>query len=187
MRALLALIVVALGAGVAVAQPGYAQPAIAPAEPTNVTFVSTTEKRWDVRLDDSAVCTTPCAIAVPPLHFVTLHSHDMRPQKLSVGFLPRGELLVTAKPRETGPFATGVTFTTLGGAALVTGITLTAVGYGTDNGQMKTAGLITGLAGAAVTAFSVQLIRKSLASVHVGPGRAQPYVGAGQVGVIGGF
>ena len=187
MRAVLALIVVALGARVASAQPGYAEPAMPAPEPTNVTFLSTTEKRWDVRLDDNAVCSTPCSIAVPPLHFVTLHSHDIRPQKLSVGYLPKGDVIVSAKPRSNGPFATGVTFTTLGGAAVVTGITLFAVGAGTDNDQMKNAGLITGLAGAAVTAFSIQLIRKSLASVHVGPGRAQPYIGAGQVGVIGGF
>jgi hypothetical protein len=168
--------------------PGYAQGApVAPPEATNVTFVSSTEKRWDVRLDDSAVCTTPCAIAVPPLHFVTLHSHDIRPTKLSVGYLPRGDVLVSAKPRDDGPFAAGVTFTSLGGMALVTGITLTAVGYGTDNGAMRTAGLITGVAGAAVTAGGIQLIRKALPTVHVGPGRAQPYVTAGQVGLAGSF
>jgi hypothetical protein len=165
--------------------PGYYAKVLPP--PTRTTFLSTTEKRWDVRIGDAAVCTTPCAIDVPPLQFVTLHSHDIRPTKLRVGYLPQGDVLVTAKPRATGPFATGVTFTALGGMALVTGITLYAVGAGTDRDGMRSAGLITGLGGAAVTALGIHLIRISLPTVHVGPGRAQPYVTAGQVGLTGSF
>jgi hypothetical protein len=94
------------------------------------TFVSTTEKRFDVRLDDNAVCTTPCSIYVEPLRYITMHSHEERgrPTKLSVGHLPAGDLMITAKPRSEGLFATGVTFTSLGSVAAVTGITLAAVG-----------------------------------------------------------
>jgi hypothetical protein len=165
--------------------PGYYAKVLPP--PTRTTFLSTTEKRWDVRIGDMAVCTTPCTTDVPPLEFVTLHSHDIRPTKLRVGYLPYGDVLVTAKPRATGPFATGVTFTSLGGMALVTGITLYAVGAGTDRDGMKTAGLITGLGGGAVTALGIHLIRISLPAVHVGPARAQPHVGAGQVGLVGSF
>jgi hypothetical protein len=181
-------------AGTLVARPVVAQPG-APYEPqeppqastpvARVTFVSTTEKRWDVRLGDDAVCTTPCAIPVDPLHFVTMYSHDVRPTRLRVGHLPPGDLVVTARPRATGAFATGVTFTSLGGAALVTGITLIAVGCSTDRDGMCTAGMITGLAGAAVTAASIQLIRSSLPRVQVG--RATPYVATGHVGVAGAF
>jgi hypothetical protein len=169
--------------------PAYAQPSPAPQQPiaggARTSFVSTSEKRWDVRIDNNAVCTTPCALYVEPGRFVTMHMQDVPRSKLSVGYIPPGDFVVTAKPRSEGAFATGVTFTSLGGAAVVTGITLTAVGCSTDRHGMCTAGLITGLAGAATTAFSINLIRNSLPKAAIGP--AQPYVGANQVGVAGSF
>ena len=51
-------------------------------------------------------------------------------------------------PFREGMYAGGVVATTFAGMSLATGITLTAVGYGVDSGGMKTAGLITGVAGA---------------------------------------
>ncbi|MBA2541168.1 MAG: hypothetical protein H0V17_16120, partial [Deltaproteobacteria bacterium] len=170
MMRLACLLVLGLGS-TAVAQPGaqdpppypyntppqeYAEPS-SPAQPigggARTTFVSTTEKRWDVRIDSNALCSTPCSLYVEPGRFVTLHSQDRHPQKLSVGYLPPGDHLVNAKPRSDGAFATGVTFTSIGGAALVTGITLTSIGcFVPDRRSMCTAGLITGIAGAVVTA-----------------------------------
>ncbi|HEU0032104.1 MAG TPA: hypothetical protein VFQ53_15830 [Kofleriaceae bacterium] len=187
-------------AGTAAAQPGvtppvdnpapaYSEPAPPPGPPpppsSRVTFVSTGATRWDVRIDDNAVCTTPCSIPIEPMRFVTMHSHDRHPIKLDVGYVPDGDVLVRAKPRDNGAFATGITFTTLGGAAAVTGITLFAVGSATDNGTMYRAGLITGVIGLGVTAGSIQLIRRSLPRAHVG--RAQPYVAGTQVGLAGAF
>src|SRR5262245_51526986 len=74
--------------------PMPAQPMapMAPAPPgTRATFISTGETRFDVRIDDSAVCTTPCSIFVEPLRFVTLHSHEARPTRLPVGYMPVGD------------------------------------------------------------------------------------------------
>lgn len=192
----IACVAIVLGsAALANAQPGpeYQPPPHAPPQPqpqpggARVTFVSDSEKRWDVRIDDSAVCTTPCAIYVEPLHFVTMHSHDPHPQKLSVGQLPAGDVMVTAKPRADGLFATGVTFTSLGGMAAVTGITLTAVGCSSDRPTMCRAGLITGGIGLAVTFGSIRMIQQALPKVTVGPARAQPYVAGSQVGLAGSF
>ena len=170
---------------------GYAQPSGPPRQPqpggARTTFVSTSDKRWDVRLDQNAVCTTPCSIYVEPGRFVTLHMQDVPRSKLSVGYIPPGDFVVTAKPRSEGAFATGVTFTALGGMAAVTGITLTAVGYGTDNSGMRTAGLITGIAGLVVTAGSIRLIQSSLPTASIGPARAQPYISNQSVGVSGKF
>ena len=134
------------------------------------------------------MCTTPCAIYVEPLRYITMHSHDRNPQKLSVGHLPPGDFMVTAKPRAEGLFATGVTFTTLGGMAAVTGITLTAVGCSqTGHPTMCHAGLITGGIGLAVTFGSIRMIQQSLPKVSIGPATAQPYTTGTQVGLVGRF
>ncbi len=158
-----------------------------PAGATRATFVSAGEARWDVRIDDNAVCSTPCSLDVSPMSFITLYSQERTPSRLAVGHLPAGEILVQARPRAQGAFATGVVFTTFSGMALVTGIALTAVGYGTDRGGMRTAGLITGGAGAVGLALSINLILKSLPRVHVGPARAMPYAGGNTVGLAGRF
>src|SRR5689334_5823824 len=77
--------------------PPDAQPM--PPEPlppgaTRAMFVSTGEARWDVRLDNNAVCTTPCAAVIEPLRFVTLYSQERTPSKLEVGYLPPGDVMV---------------------------------------------------------------------------------------------
>jgi len=173
------------------ANPAYAQPSPPVAQPipggSRATFVSTSEKRWDVRLDSNAVCTTPCAIYVEPGKFVTLHMQDLPRSKLSIGYIPPGDFVVTAKPRADGAFAAGVTFTSLGGMAAITGITLTAVGCSTDRPTMCKAGLITGIVGLAVTAGSIGMIKRSLPTATIGPARGQPYATANQVGVAGSF
>jgi hypothetical protein len=149
--------------------------------------VSSSETRWDVRLDNDAVCSTPCSIYVEPGRFVTLHTQERHPSKVSVGYIPPGDFVVTAKPRAQGTFATGVTFTALGGMAAVTGITLTAVGCSTDRSGMCKAGIITGVAGLLVTAGSIRLIQSSLPTATIGPARAQPYATGNQVGLAGTF
>jgi len=170
--------------------PGFAQPSPTPQPApggSRTTFVSSGETRWDVRLDDNAVCTTPCSIYVEPGRFVTLHTQERHPSKLAVGYIPPGDFVVTARPRAQGMFATGVTFTALGGMAAVTGITLTAVGCSTDRSGMCKAGLITGVAGLLVTAGSIKLIKASLPTASIGPARAQPYATGNQVGLAGTF
>jgi hypothetical protein len=92
---------------------------------------------------------------------------------------------VRAKPLSTGVYATGITFTVLSSMALATGITLTAVGWGTDRHGMRTAGLITGVAGAVGLYGSIYLMRTALPSLSIGP--AQAYATTNQVGLAGTF
>jgi hypothetical protein len=172
-------------------QPPPYQPPMAPEPPpsgtTRATFISTGEARWDVRLDNNAVCSTPCALAIDPLRFVTLHSQERSPSHLEVGYLPPGDVLVQAKPRAEGAFAAGLTFTSLSGMGLATGITLTAVGCSTDRSTMCKAGLITGGASAVGLYLSIDLLLRSLPRVSVGPAQASPYTTGNTVGLAGRF
>ena len=163
-------------------QPYPQQPYQPQANSTHATFMSTGETRWDIRVDGNAVCTTPCSLYIEPLRFVTMHSQDRNPEKLQVGTLPQGPVLVRAQPRAQGAFAAGVTFTTLSGLGLATGITLTAVGCSTDREGMCNAGLITGAASAVGLYLSIKLIRDALPRLHVE--RTQPYATGNTVGVI---
>jgi hypothetical protein len=186
------LVVVALSGSVSAQpsgppDPGMGQPQQQPPPgSTRATFLSTTgEMQWEVTLDRARACTTPCSIWVEPNRFVALHSHEPAPVRLDVGYLAGNDVVVSAKPLHTGAYVTGITFTTLGGAALVTGITLGAVGCSTNHGGMCTAGVITGLSGAFVTAGSIWLMYQALPEARIGP--ATPYVGANQVGLAGTF
>ena len=154
---------------------------------TRATFVSTGDARWDVRINNNAVCSTPCALFVHPTHFVTLHSQERAPTALSVGYLPAGDVVVQAKPRAQGAFAAGVTFTALSGMGLATGITLTAVGCATDRRGMCTAGLITGGLSGAALYLSIDLILRARPRFDIGPAQAQPYATANSVGLAGRF
>ena len=168
-------------------QPPPPTPQPAAGGATRATFVSTGEARWDVRVDNNAVCTTPCSVLIDPLHFISLSSQDRGGARLSVGYLPAGDVLVQAKPRAEGPFAAGVTFTALSGMGLVTGITLTAVGCATDRQTMCNAGLITGAASGIALYLSIDLLVRSLPRVSVGPAQASPYATGNSVGLAGRF
>lgn len=153
--------------------------------PTRVTFVSSSEQQWDVWVDREPICGTPCTLGLHGTQYVALRSQERNPIRLDVGYVPPGDLMVSAKPLSNGVYATGIVVTTFSGMALATGITLTAVGYGTDRSGMATAGLITGISGAVGLYAGIYLMRKALPRVTVGP--AQPYVGANQVGLAGTF
>lgn len=168
---------------VAYAQPGEGVPAAS--APTRATFVSTSEQAWDVWIDKQPACATPCTIGVMPLQFVALRTQERNPIRLDVGYLPAGELMVSAKPLSNGMYATGIVFTSLSGMALATGITLTAVGCATDRDGMCTAGLITGGVGAIGLYGSIYLMRRALPTWNVGP--ARPYVAGTQAGLTGTF
>ena len=153
--------------------------------PTRATFVSTSEEKWDVWIDKQPACETPCSLAILPLQFVALRTQERNPIRLDVGYMPAGDLMVTAKPLSNGMYATGIVFTSFSGMALITGITLTAVGCATDRDGMCTAGLITGAAGAIGLYGSIYLMRKALPKASIGA--AQPYVAGTQVGLAGAF
>ena len=169
-------------ASLVAAAPAHAQPAPPPGA-TRATFVSATADRWDVLVDRVPACATPCALWLAPLQFVSLRVQERNPYRVDVGHVPpASDVVVTAEPLSNGAYATGITFTALGGMALVTGITLTAVGCTTDHDGMCTAGLITGVSGAAVTLGSIWLMRRALPRASV-----VPAVGAQSAGIAGVF
>lgn len=170
---------------VAIAQPGAEPPPAQPLPQTRATFVSTSEQQWDVTVDRQPVCSTPCTVDLLPLQYVALRSQEPNPIRLDIGYMPAGDLTVTAKPLSTGMYATGIVFTSLSGTALVTGITLTAVGCSTDRDGMCTAGLVTGGVGAAGLLGSIYLMRKALPKASIGP--ATPYLAGNGVGLAGRF
>jgi hypothetical protein len=140
-----------------------------PAPGARVDFMSSGAMQFDVYVDQQPACSTPCSLNLDPSRWVTMRSRERRPLRLDVGNVGHGDTVVVAEPMSTGAFATGVTFTTLGGMAVVTGITLTAVGCGGDRDGMCTAGLITGGSGLVVTAGAIWLIQKSMPRLKIGP------------------
>lgn len=146
--------------------PG-AEPGPEPAAPTHATFISAGFQGWDVVVDGQPVCATPCSGPLHPYQFVVLHSQERHPLVVEVGRLPPGAFLVTGKPLESGKYAGGIVATTLGGMALVIGITFTAFGLATDRQGMTTAGLITGAAGAIALPGGIWLMLRAVPRVHV--------------------
>jgi len=148
------------------------------------------DSRWDVYVDDEVICTTPCKRFLDPTHPVFLRRRDhewfQAPDELSVPNLfpaaREGAVQLQARPTHKGEFAAGATFASLGGTAIMTGISLAGVGCSRatgssfDNG-MCNGGLITLGAGTLVTAGAVWLILDSFPKAVVAPLRQ--YVAAG--------
>jgi len=164
-------------------QPPAAQPQMQVA--TRATFVSTSEDRWDVWIDKQPACATPCSLALAPMQFVVLRTQEANPIRLDVGYMPQGDVTVSAKPLSSGMYAGGIVMTSFAGMGLATGITLTAVGCSTDRDGMCTAGLITGVASAVGLYGGIYLMRRALPRASIG--RAQPYVAGPQIGLAGNF
>jgi hypothetical protein len=89
-----------------------------------------------------------------------------------------GPLQVQAHPTSRGELLTGITFTSFGGLALLSGITLSAVGCpsGRSDG-MCTGGLISLAAGSLVTAGALWLIFDSAPRADIVPARTSASVG----------
>jgi hypothetical protein len=210
MRTSIAVLVLTAATGVATAQPGGSdlQPGFVESQqgepppqqqqvqqgpqlpdpataPTRATFVSTSETPWDVWVDRTAICATPCTLGLSGVNFVSLKSQERQPIRLDIGYLQQGDVIVSGTPMREGMYAGGIVATTFGGMALATGITLAAVGWGTDRNGMRTAGLITGVAGAVGVYAGIQLMRAALPRFLVGP--ASPYAAPNQVGLAGSF
>jgi hypothetical protein len=166
--------------------PGRAEPEGPPGS-VRADFVSASGTvRWDVYVDDEATCTTPCSRWIDPERPLVMRSREDAPDKLQVSRFDRslGPIQISAHPRANGKLATGITFTALGGLALLSGISLTGVGCSSEERSgMCTAGLITMGTGGLVTAGAIWLILQSVprtevrplftlgpASVHLAPG-----------------
>jgi hypothetical protein len=144
-----------------------------------VEFVSgNPASRWDVYADDQVICTTPCARWVNPGRPVMLRTREG-------GFLtPSDRVLVPnllghpgqlhlqlhAHGTANGELATGITFTSLSGMAVLAGTTLTALGCGGGRSGMCEGGLISLGAGGVALAGSIYLILDSRAHARLVPG-----------------
>ena len=141
---------------------------VGPAGTVKVDLVSAhANSRWDVYYDDEVICSTPCTRFLDPGRPLLLRSRDVGPMRGDrirlrdlVDHAPGGAVQVQAHPTSYGKLATGITFTTFGGMALLTGVALTSVGCSDldAHGGMCRAGATTFAAGAFVTAGAVWLI-----------------------------
>lgn len=166
------------GASIATAQPAVQPSGDAAGAPmgaapmpaaagVDTNFVSATGMPWEVMVDQQSACVTPCRLLLERPSWITMRTRERSPIRLEVGNLGAVPTLVTAHDLQHGKYATGIVFTSFGGMALVVGITLGAVGYGADREGMKTAGLITGASGAAMTLGGIYLMRSALPRTYV--------------------
>jgi hypothetical protein len=143
--------------------------------------------RWDVYYDDEVICSTPCSRWLDPSRPLLFRSRDRGAfgggsERIQVRDLEphaqAGAVQVQAHPTSNGKMATGITFTSLGGMAVVTGIALTAIGCGGDRAGLCTGGLVTLGAGAAVTSGAISLIYDALprAEIRAAGGRGDPTI-----------
>lgn len=145
----------------------------------SVTFLSADSSRtWDVVVGDRVICKTPCDKWLDPVmpygmktgggflrpdHVVEVP--DLRKQSA------RGPLVIKAHPRSDGELAGGIVMATFGGAAVLTGIVLAAIGCSTeDNEGLCKAGGITLPIGLALTVPSIYLMLDSRSKVEVQSG-----------------
>jgi hypothetical protein len=143
-----------------------------------VSFLSATSDRtWDVTVNDRVICKTPCSRWVDP---AIPYGFTYDP-----GILQRNEhvdapdlrehqaeapLQVAAHPQQTGKFVGGIVMTTFGGLATAAGITLLAVGCpSTDHKGLCTAGAITLPAGLGLMIPGILFITSSGAYADVRP------------------
>jgi len=133
-------------------------------------FAAQAGSTWQITADDHALCATPCTKWIDPktpLRMQALVGHEVKGSKFDLPDLrelgPEGPLEIRAHSTSKGLLATGITFTSLGGVAVITGVSLTAAGCG-DRPDMCKGGLLTIGAGALVAAGSIWLT--TLAGAH---------------------
>jgi hypothetical protein len=175
--------------------PGRGYGSEGPAGTIKVDLISSNASaRWDVYYDDEVVCTTPCSKWLDPAHPLLFRTRDegrygrgadrVRVPDL-MPFASTGMVQVAAVPTAEGKLATGITFTSLGGMAAITGIALAGVGCSdSERAGMCQAGAITGVIGGLVTVGSIMMILDAMphaefrlpggtvGEVRVGPGFA---------------
>ena len=136
-----------------------------------IAVVSPDAYGWDVLFDDGGGCSTPCTVSVQPIRPVLLRAHpDSYARRPDEVFLPHlmayadsGAIQIEPHRTAKGELATGITFTTLGGMAAITGLTLFSVGcLGQSSDGLCRAGAVTLGIGSLVTAGAIWLIVDSL-------------------------
>lgn len=137
---------------------------------------------WDVMADGRTLCQTPCSRWMPPSVALmmketdepfyrkadTVRVPDLRPYAAAAtnGGAP---LDVRADTTSFMGFTAGLSLTTIGGAGVLTGIILTAVGYGTGKSDMGGGGLGALAGGTALLVPGIVILVKSSADAEVVP------------------
>lgn len=137
--------------------------------------------KWEVMVGDRSLCTTPCEKWVDPaMPFSFKHDPGFW-QRNSVIDIPdlreqskADRMEVKAKPRNNAQLVGGILITTFAGTAVLTGVTLTALGCSTGDSGMCVGGLITLPIGIAGLIPGVWMISASSPSVEVRPWTATP-------------
>jgi hypothetical protein len=168
--------------------------AVGPPGTVRVDLVSgSADRRWDVYYDDQVICTTPCSRWLDPTRPVAMRTRDegwgRSPDMLRLANLGpaarAGAVALVANPTRHGRLATGITFTSLGGMAAITGITLAGVGCSqAERRGMCTAGGISLAAGGLVAAGGIMLILESLPRAEVFPAGTMASARAEGPGVV---
>jgi hypothetical protein len=129
---------------------------------------------WDLHSGGSLVCTTPCTQWLGAGQGVMLRARDgdrLFLPDLGIEAMESRHALLVAEGTCHGKQVNGIVFTTLGGMAMVTGLTFTAVGCSDleRRAGMCSAGLITGGVAIPLTAVAIWMIVDSLPKAHVVP------------------
>jgi hypothetical protein len=139
-------------------------------------FISEDERSpWELYVRDQLECSSPCTRWVNEWDGITLRSRSGRHELYIPGLAAEGppsrRVLVVAENPSRAKQVNGIVFTTLGGMAVVTGITFAAVGCSNPErrGGLCTAGLITGGVGLPMTAGAILMLIDSMAQAEVIP------------------
>lgn len=129
---------------------------------------------WDVHAGGEVVCSTPCTQRLrigEDLVLVAGDGDELFVPAVAIETPDTKRALLIAEGSHRGKRVNGIVFTTLGGMAMVTGITFTAVGCSNlqERAGMCTAGLITAGVGLPLTAVSIWLIVDALPKSHFMP------------------
>jgi len=134
--------------------------------------------RWDVYYDDEVICSTPCSRWVDPNRPVMLRAREEsygKPDRIELLNLGNatGDMQLQAHPTANGKLVTGIVFTAFGGMSVITGITLTSLGYSSDSRSgLTTPGLITLGVGLPVTLGAIWMIVSAAAHAEAQQGYA---------------
>jgi hypothetical protein len=137
--------------------------------------------KWEVMVGDRTLCTTPCEKWVDPAMPFSFKYDPGILQRNSIIDVPDlreqakvDKVEVKATPRKTGQLVGGILITTFAGIAVLTGVTLTAVGCPTGENGMCVGGLITLPIGIAGIIPGVMMISASSPTVEVRPWTSTP-------------
>jgi hypothetical protein len=152
------------------------------------------KNKWEVMVGDRALCTTPCEKWVDPAMPFSFKYDPGVLQRNSVIEIPdlreqsqADRMEVKATPRKTGKLVGGILVTTFAGFAVITGVTLTALGCATDEKGMCIGGLITLPIGIAGLVPGIMMISDSSPTVEVRPWTSTPLPSARGPALFGQF